>query len=96
MVFSSSTSKPRQRVNASIVPRCYPVVGHSLTYFTPTTNNAMRIVSTPARVHVLSSSTLSVFIALFGFLAFVEHPKWMDPLSGLLLLMGMFLSLNYV
>ena len=67
-----------------------PLLAASLTYFSPTTNNAMKAVSAPSHIHVLSFSTLSMFGVLFGFLAFVEHPTWMDPLSGLLLFIGMF------
>ena len=54
----------------------------------------MKAVSAPSHVHILSCLTLSVFITLFGFLAFAEHPTWMDPLSGLFLFMGMFRPLK--
>ena len=67
-----------------------PLLAASLIYFSPTTNNAMKTVSAPAHVHVLSFLALSMFIVLFGFLAFVEHPTWMDPLVGLLLFIGTF------
>jgi len=50
----------------------------------------MKAVSAPSQVHVLSFLTLSGFIVLFGFLAFSEHPKWMDLVFGLLLYIGMF------
>ena len=65
-----------------------PLLAASLTYFTPTTNNAMKAIPALSHVHVLSFLTLSVFIVLFGFLAFIEHPTWVDPLSGLLLFIG--------
>ena len=67
-----------------------PLLAASLTYFSPTTNSAMKAVSAPSHVHVLSFLTLSMFTVLFGFLAFVEHPTWVDPLFGLLLFIGVF------
>jgi len=56
----------------------------------------MKAVSAPSHVHVLSFLTLSMFTVLFGFLAFIQHPTWMDPLVGLLLFIGMFRPREYV
>jgi len=73
-----------------------PLLAASLMYFSPTTNYAMKAVSAPSHVHVLSFSTLSMFTVLFGFLAFVEHPTWVDPLFGLLLFIGRVLPWKHV
>ena len=48
----------------------------------------MKTLPSPSQVYSLSFLTLSAFIILFGFLAFVGHPTWMDPLFGLLLYIG--------
>ena len=50
----------------------------------------MKAASAPSHMHVLSFLTLSVFITLFGFLAFIEHPTWADPLFGLFIFIGTF------
>ena len=88
-----NTETPSMPLSSLII---IPLLAASLTYFSPTTNNAMKAVSAPSHVHVLSFLTLSMFTVLFGFLAFVEHPTWMDPLFGLLLFIGMFRPRKYV
>ncbi|KAF9787328.1 cation efflux protein [Thelephora terrestris] len=62
-----------------------PLLAASLTCFTPTANNALKALPSPSQVYPLSFLTLSVFTVLFGFLAFAEHPTWVDPLFGILL-----------
>jgi hypothetical protein len=54
----------------------------------------MKAISAPSQLYVPSFLTLSGFIALFGFLAFSKHPTWMDPLFGLILYIGIHLSME--
>lgn len=56
----------------------------------------MKAVSAPSHFFALSFLALSGFIALFGFLAFVEHPTWVDPLFGLLIYIGISLTRGFL
>ena len=80
-----NTETPSPPLSSLVV---IPLLAASLTYFTPTVNNALKTLPSPSQVYPVSFLALSAFIVLFGFLAFAEHPTWMDPLFGLLLYIG--------
>lgn len=65
-----------------------PLLAASLTYITPTANTVVKTLPSPSQVYPTSFLTLFTFVVLFGFLAFSEHPTWMDPLFALLLYIG--------
>lgn len=102
ILVSGATSSPRHswlthRVQvdapeAPILPlgslAMLPILACSLLYLTPKTTATVRGHASPAQSHILSFSTMGLFLVIFGFLVFSQHPTWTDPLVIILLFIG--------